>query len=86
MCWRMWETVGYSVMNAITFISAPQKGHNKGSISYIDERRPAESGAAAEGLVVGNGQGGGDAGRGADACGLDRGNKPLRGSAAAFAA
>ena len=52
----------------------------------LDERRPAESGAAAEGLVVGNRQGGEDAGGGANAGGLERGNRALRGIAAAFAA
>ncbi len=61
MCWRMWETVGYSVMNAITFISAPQKEHNKGLISYtllmsaaqLSRARLRKGSSSATGKVVG---------------------------------
>ena len=51
-------------------------------VDLLDEGGPGEPGATAEGLLVGSRQGGGDAGGGANASGLERGNKPLRGSAA----
>ena len=63
MCSRMRHTVGYSVMNAIVFISAPHKRTQQriNLINLLDKGGPGEPGAAAEGLVIGGGHGGGAA-------------------------